>query len=131
MIEKVISRKRVREISFEAYLCDPDTFDALRELIAHVPYKPSLVIRVSCSRYGYARIEVSNVDDAVVHDVIVARWYQRFIGDEWGEKVLERSTIITFRVGEDFFMAFDGELRLLADEEELKEKGLHPCVFYE
>jgi len=128
MIERIIDRRRVKEISFEVHLYDPDTFDALRELIAHVPYKRSLVIRVSHSRYGFARIEVSNVD-AVVHDVVVARWYQRFEGDEWGEKVLERSTIITFRVGEDFFIVADGELRL-ADEEELKEKGLHPCVVF-
>jgi hypothetical protein len=125
---EIISRKKVREVCFEAYLCDPDTFDALRKLIAHVPYKPSLVVTIGCSRYGFARVQVSNVD-AVVHDVIVARWVSRFLGDEWGEKVLEKSTVITFRVGEDFFISFDGKLSI-ADEKELREKGLHPCVVY-
>jgi hypothetical protein len=128
-VERIIGRKRVKEISFEVYLCDPDTFDALRELIAHVPYKPSLVIKISCSRYGFARVEVSNVDDAVVFDVIVARWEPRFLGDEWGEKVEEQATVITFRVGEDFFVAFDGRLEVVS-EEELKEKELHPCVVW-
>ena len=126
-IEKVVSRKRVKEICFDAYLCDRDTFYALRELIAHVPYEPSLVVKISYSRYGFARVEVSNVDDAIVHDVIVARWQPRFLGDEWGEKVEEMSTVTTFRVGEDFFIAYDNKLRV-ADEKELKEKGLHPCV---
>ena len=129
MIEKVVSRKRVKEVSFEAYLCDQDTFCALKQLIARVPYKPSLTVKISYGRYGFANVEVSNVDDAIVHDVIVARWEPRFLGDEWGEKVLEMSTVITFRVGGDFFIAYNSRLRI-ADEKELKEKGLHPCVVF-
>jgi hypothetical protein len=127
MIEKVVNRKRVKEICFDVCLCDKDTFDAVRELIAHVPYEPSLTVKISYGRYGFANVEVSNIDDAIVHDVIVARWQSRFLGDEWGERVLERTTVTTFRIGEDFFIAYDGKLRT-ANEKELKEKGLHPCV---